>query len=330
VPERREGGKVIPLGSRRATASRSSLADDLASELSSTPAVPPPPVVPADEPADWERKVAGALAFLRRRVTGDYEVDDFGFDPDLTQHVLMPPLRPLYQKWFRVETRGLDNVPDTGGALVVANHSGTVPLDSLMTAMALLDHHPAHRHLRMLAADLVFTMPVLAPIARKSGNTLACNADAERLLRAGELVGVWPEGFKGIGKPFSERYKLQRFGRGGFVSAALRTGVPIIPCSIVGAEEIYPMVGNAKVLARLLGLPYFPVTPTFPLLGPLGVVPLPSKWIIEFGEPIETAHLGGAQAADDPMLVFNLTDQVRETVQSTLYTLLMQRRSVFF
>jgi 1-acyl-sn-glycerol-3-phosphate acyltransferase len=289
-----------------------------------------PPVAPAGPPSAFEQKLAGGLNFLRRRLTGEYEVDDFGFDPDLTQHVLLPPLRPLYEKWFRVETRGLDNVPDVGGALVVANHSGAIPLDALMTALALLDHHPAHRHLRMLGADLVFTLPVVAPLARKAGNTLACNADAERLLTAGELVGVWPEGFKGIGKPFSERYKLQRFGRGGFVSAALRTGVPIIPCSIVGAEETYPMIGNARTLARLLGLPYLPITPTFPLLGPLGAIPLPSKWIIEFGEPIETQALGGAAAAEDPMLVFNVTDQVRETIQSTLYTLLMQRRSVFF
>jgi 1-acyl-sn-glycerol-3-phosphate acyltransferase len=199
-----------------------------------------------------------------------------------------------------------------------------------MTGIALLDHHPAHRHLRMLGADLVFSLPVVASLARKSGNTLACNEDAERLLRSGELVGVWPEGFKGIGKPFRERYKLQRFGRGGFVSAALRTGVPIVPCSIVGAEEIYPMIGNAKTLARALGLPYFPITPTFPLLGPLGAVPLPSKWLIEFGPPVDTAGLGGVAAADDPMLVFNLTDQIRETIQQTLYRLLMRRRSVFF
>jgi 1-acyl-sn-glycerol-3-phosphate acyltransferase len=293
------------------------------------PALPVADDAPAEK-GNWDRRIAGGLAFLRRRLTGDYPVDDFGFDADLTEHVLLPPLRPLYDTWFRVETRGLDNVPDTGAALVVANHSGTVPLDALMTSIALLDHHPAHRHLRMLAADLVFSLPVVAPLARKGGNTLACNADAERLLTSGELVGVWPEGFKGIGKPFRERYKLQRFGRGGFVSAALRTGAPIIPCSIVGAEETFPMLGNAKTLARLLGLPYLPITPTFPLLGPLGAVPLPSKWIIEFGEPIETAHLGGAAAAEDPMLVFNLTDQVRETIQSTLYTLLMQRRSIFF
>jgi 1-acyl-sn-glycerol-3-phosphate acyltransferase len=294
------------------------------------PAEPPlqeevaPPTMP-----EWERKVAAALAFVRRRITGDVEVDEFGFDQELTEHVLLAAFRPLYEHYFRVEARGLENVPTDGGALVVANHSGTIPLDSVMTQIALLDHHPAHRHLRMLGADLVFQTPFISELARKSGTTLACNADAERLLHRGEVVGVWPEGFKGIGKPFAERYKLQRFGRGGFVSAALRAQVPIVPCSIVGAEEIYPIIGNMKTLARLLGLPYVPVTPTFPWLGPLGMVPLPSKWIIEFGEPIPTDGFG-LGAADDPMLVFNLTDQVRETIQHTLYRLLMARRSIFF
>src|SRR5947209_11484672 len=281
------------------------------------------------QPPDWERKVAGALAFVRRRVTGDYPIDDFGFDPDLTENVVLAALRPLYEKYFRVEARGLENIPATGGALVVANHSGTIPIDAMMTQVAIYDHHPAKRHLRMLGADLVFRTPLVAPVARKTGSTLACNEDAERLMSGGELAGVWPEGFKGISKPFSERYKLQRFGRGGFVSAALRAGVPIVPCSIVGAEEIYPIIGNVKVLARLFGFPYVPVTPTFPLLGPLGLLPLPSKWIIEFGEPIATDEMG-ASAADDPMLVFNLTDQVREVIQQTLYKLLLQRRSVFF
>ena len=241
----------------------------------SAPAETPAEPTQSVAPSDWDRKLAGGLAFLRRRLTGDYEVDDFGFDADLTDHVLLPPLRPLYNKWFRVETRGLEHVPDVGGALVVANHSGTIPLDALMTSLALLDHHPAHRHLRLLGADLVFSLPVVAPLARKSGNTLACNADAERLLTSGELVGVFPEGFKGIGKPFSERYKLQRFGRGGFVSAALRTGTPIIPCSIIGAEEIYPLVGNAETLARPARVPYLPLTPFFPWHGALGADPLP-------------------------------------------------------
>ena len=283
----------------------------------------------APHASDLERKLASGLAFLRRRITGDFPVDDFGFDADLTDSVILPALRPIYEKYFRVEVRGMENVPASGGALIVANHSGTVPVDSAMTTLALHDHHPARRHRRMLAADLVGTRPIVVPMARKSGATLACNEDAERLMKAGELVGVWPEGFKGIGKPYRERYKLQRFGRGGFVSAALRSGVPIIPCSIVGAEEIYPLVGNIPAVARALGLPYLPITPFFPLLGPLGLIPLPSKWIIEFGEPIETDKIG-PEGADDPMLVFNLTDQVRETIQQTLYKLLLARKSVFF
>jgi len=280
-------------------------------------------------PEDVEHQVASTLAFLRRRLSGDFVVDDFGFDADFTDSAFLPMLRPLFRRWFRVEVRGIENLPARGGGLVVANHSGTIPMDSLMTQVAVHDEHPDHRHLRMLGADLVFSTPVMGQLARKTGSTLATNPDAERLLRGGELVGVWPEGFKGVGKPFSERYKLQRFGRGGFVSAAISAGVPIIPCSIVGAEEIYPLLGNMKALARLIGAPYAPITPTWPLLGPLGLIPLPSKWIIEFGAPVQTAHLGPG-AADDPMLVFDLTDQIRETIQQTLYSLLMQRRSVFF
>lgn len=266
--------------------------------------------------------------FAQRRMSGDYRVDDFGFDPELTDRVLLGLLRPLYRSWFRVEVTGLENVPDETGALVVANHSGVVAWDCLMTQVALHDEHPAHRHLRMLGANLVFSTPFLGELARKAGHTLACHPDAERLLSAGELVGVWPEGFKGIGKPFAQRYKLQRFGRGGFVTAALRTGAPIIPTAIVGAEETYPMIGNAAVLARVLGLPYFPLTPTFPWLGPLGMVPLPSKWHIHFGEPIPTdGYPAGSE--DDPMVVFNLTDQVREQIQQTLYRLLVARPSAF-
>jgi 1-acyl-sn-glycerol-3-phosphate acyltransferase len=275
---------------------------------------------------EWEPQLAKFLAFLRRRVTGDYLVDDYGFDPEVTQRFVMTALRPIAQKWFRVDVRGAENIPTDGGALVVSNHSGTIPMDGLMTMVSI--HDATGRHLRPLGADLVFRMPVVSSMARRSGATLACNEDAERMLGGGELVGVWPEGFKGIGKPYSDRYKLQRFGRGGFVSAALRTGVPIIPLSVVGAEEIYPLVGNVPALARLLGVPYIPITPFFPLLGPLGLLPLPSKWLMEFGEPIRTDEYDDG-AADDPMLVFNVTDQVRETIQQTLYALLMDRESVF-
>jgi len=287
----------------------------------------PPDALPPTVPAAGDTRLAEFLAFCRRRLTGDYEVDDYGFDPDIADRLILRALRPLAQKWFRVEVRGIANIPPVDGALLVANHSGTVPVDALVTGLVVHDH--ADRHLRTLGADLVFRLPFVGQLARKGGATLASNEDAERMLAQGELVGVWPEGFKGIGKPFSERYKLQRFGRGGFVSAALRTGVPIVPCSIVGAEEIYPLIGNIPSLARLLGVPYVPITPLFPWLGVLGMVPLPSKWLIEFGEPIRTDSYAQG-AADDPMLVFNLTDQVRETIQQTLYTLLMKRRGVFF
>ncbi len=290
------------------------------------PVPPAPPEVIAD--ADIPTEGEGLLEFVRERMNGDYAVDDFGFDPVLTDRVLLNVVRPLYKSWFRVEASGLENVPSESAALVVANHSGVLAFDSIMTQVALHDEHPAHRHLRMLGANLVFQTPFVGEIARKAGHTLACHPDAERLLAAGELVGVWPEGFKGIGKPFSQRYKLQRFGRGGFVAAALRTGAPIIPTAIVGAEETYPMIGNAKTVARIFGLPYFPITPTFPWLGPLGMVPLPSKWLIHFGEPIPTDGFPEG-SADDPMVVFDLTDQVRERIQQSLYRLLVRRPSVF-
>ncbi|GAA1034445.1 lysophospholipid acyltransferase family protein [Virgisporangium ochraceum] len=273
----------------------------------------------------WDERVAGLIAAVRHRLTGDYEVDEFGFDKHITDSVYLPLLRPLFRNWFRTEVSGAENIPLDGGALVVANHSGTVPLDALMLGVAV--HEAAERYLRLLGADLLFRMPVLSELARKGGGTLACGPDAERLMGNGELVGVFPEGFKGVGKPFSDRYKLQRFGRGGFVSAALKTGVPIIPAAIVGAEESYPMLANVRPLARLFGLPYFPVTPTFPWLGALGMVPLPSKWLIEFGKPIETSHL--SDDVDDPLVVFNLADQVREHIQQSLYELLERRPDPF-
>ncbi len=276
--------------------------------------------------SDWDTRLATLFAALRRRMGGDYAVDEFGFDPQITD-ILVGAVEPLAEKWFRLEVRGIENIPTEGGALLVSNHSGTVPIDGVMVGYAVKKY--AQRNLRPLGADLVFQLPFVSQLARKVGATLACTEDAERLLSNGELAGVWPEGFKGIGKPYAERYKLQRFGRGGFVSSAMRAQVPIVPVSIVGAEEIYPLIGNVPSLARLLGVPYLPITPFFPLLGPLGLVPLPSKWIIEFGEPIRTDAYE-PEAADDPMLLFNVTDQVRETIQQTLYALLVDRGSAFF
>jgi 1-acyl-sn-glycerol-3-phosphate acyltransferase len=165
-------------------------------------------------------------------------------------------------------------------------------------------------------------------MARWSGHVRACREEAKSQLRAGELVGVFPEGFKGIGKPFSQRYQLQRFGRGGFASLAREAGAPIIPCAIVGAEEIYPMIGNLPHLARLLRLPYFPVTPLFPWLGLVGAVPLPSNWIIEFCPlvPTDTVSTNGAgpDKADSC-----LADTVRDMIQCKLDELVAERGPAF-
>jgi 1-acyl-sn-glycerol-3-phosphate acyltransferase len=284
-----------------------------------------PPV--RDEPGSAFDSLAAAASVLYARLHGPAEaVDEFGFDPALADSVILPAVRALYEKWFRVEVSGIEHVPARGGALLVANHGGGLaPWDAAMTAVAVHVEHPAHRWLRPLGANLVFETPGLRRVARRAGATLACAADADRLLRAGELVGVWPEGFRGTGKPFRQRYQLQRFGRGGFVRAALTAGVPIVPVSIVGAEEVHPVLGTAGPLARLLRLPYFPLTPTFPWFGPLGLVPLPSKWLIEFGAPVYP----DGRSADDAEAVAALAAQVRETIQDTLPQLLARRRSVW-
>ena len=285
---------------------------------------------PAGHGPGWRQRLAGAAGFARRRLAGEYPVDEFGFDPDLNASVLMPAALALYRNWFRVRARGLEHIPDSGAALIVANHSGVLPLDAIMLQASVFAEHPAGRNLRLLGADLVYSLPVLGSLARRSGHTRADPGQALRLLSAGELVGVFPEGFKGIGKPFSERYQLQRFGRGGFARTALQTGVPIIPCAIVGAEEIYPMISNSAGLARALRLPYFPITPLFPWLGPVGAVPLPSNWLIEFGEPVPTAGLAAGTGDElDPGLVASLADQVRDTIQERLAKLVTERGPAF-
>ena len=281
-----------------------------------------------ETPSELAKRVAAVAEFVRKRMMGDYTVDEFGFDRHLNDAIFLPLLRVFFNSWFRVEVSGIENLPKTGGALVVANHAGVLPFDGLMTSVAVHDNHPTHRDLRLLAADLVFDLPMFGQAARKAGHTMACTADAHRLLAAGELTAVFPEGYKGLGKHFKDRYKLQRFGRGGFVSAALRTKAPIVPCSIVGSEEIYPMIADVKLLARLFGLPYFPITPLFPLAGPPA-----GAAAVEVAHPVRRADRNrrlrrvGARRS---MVTFELTDQVRETIQQTLYQLLANRRNTFF
>jgi 1-acyl-sn-glycerol-3-phosphate acyltransferase len=280
------------------------------------------------DPPDEDR-LGEILSFVRRRLTGDYRVDEFGFDPELTEEVLAPIARFFHERWWRVDWLGMENVPSEGGALLVSNHAGTVPWDAVVLQFGVLDRHPARRHVRLLAADLAFKFPFIGALARKSGSTQACAEDAFRLLDKGEVLGVFPEGFKGVGKGFRQRYKLHRFGRGGFIEIALRARVPIVPVSIVGSEEIYPMIYDARTVARLFGFPYFPITPFFPWLGPFGLIPLPSKWLVEFGEPILTDDMPD-DAWQDPVTVFEMTDRVREEIQQTLYRNLTARRSVFY
>ncbi|WP_045843844.1 lysophospholipid acyltransferase family protein [Mycobacterium lepromatosis] len=279
--------------------------------------------------SELAQHVAAVAGFLRQRLIGDYTVDEFGFDPHFNNAIVRPLLRFFFKSWFRIEVSGIENLPSTGGVLVVANHAGVLPFDGLMLSVAVHDEHPAQRDLRLLAADKVFDLPVVGEAARKAGHTMACTVDVHRLLAAGEITAVFPEGYKGLGKRFHDRYRLQRFGRGGFVTAALSTKATIVPCSIVGSEEIYPMLTDVKLLARLFSVPYFPITPLFPLAGPAGLVPLPSKWRIAFGEPIYTTDYA-ASDVEDPMVTFDLADQVRETIQQTLYRLLAGRRNIFF
>jgi len=267
-------------------------------------------------------------AFMGRRLKGDYPIDEFGYDEELTREILMPLLRPLYERYFRVRTLGVGRIPNEGPALLVSNHSGTIPIDAVMMQYAVAAEHPAERVVRMVGADLVWTTPFVSHLARKTGNAVACDEDAFALLERDQLVAVFPEGFKGVGKGWSERYRLQRFGRGGFIEVALRARVPIIPVAIVGAEEAFPMVGNARTLASLLRFPYFPITPTFPLLGPLGLIPLPSRWVIEFGEPIAMDQYPD-DAADDKMFVFDLTDSIRDRIQQMVYKGLKYRGGTF-
>jgi 1-acyl-sn-glycerol-3-phosphate acyltransferase len=221
----------------------------------------------------------------------------------------------LYSKWFRVEAQGIEHVPATGPALLIANHAGSLPYDSAMVMHAIRKDHPARRDVRPLVEDAVFHLPWLGPLMNRIGGVRACPENAERLISKGEVVAVFPEGVKGMGKLFRDRYRLQRFGRGGFVKLALRTGVPIIPVAVVGSEEALPLLARVTWFAKSVGIPYVPVTPTFPWLGPLGLVPLPSKWRIAFGEPLDVSAEYGPEAADDRLLVGRLSEQVRATVQ---------------
>ncbi len=257
----------------------------------------------------------------------DYAVDEFGFDAQFTESFL-PFFHALYRDYWRIETTGVQHVPSTGRALLVSNHAGVLPWDGTMIKTAIFTEHPHPRHVRALVASTFMGMPVLSWFLRRTGQTVGHPDDTRRLLERDELVLVFPEGVRGTGKRFQERYRLRRFGRGGFVATAIRAQAPIIPISVVGSEEIYPMVSDVPVVAKLLGLPYFPITPFWPWLGPLGAIPLPSKWRIQFHPPVHVEE-NPPSAADDQHLVMALADEVRETIQHGIYENLKLRRGVF-
>jgi 1-acyl-sn-glycerol-3-phosphate acyltransferase len=272
--------------------------------------------------------VREALDRASQRFAGDYHEDEWGFDEEFVEAVY-PFLEFMYDRWWRVDAEGVRNLPAHGRALLVSNHAGIMPWDATMIAVSIMREHPLPRYPRFLVLNWAFDLPFVSVLMRKVGGVVASPYNALRLLEQDELVAVFPEGVKGAGKPFAERYRLQRFGRGGFVEIALRTGAPIVPVSVVGSEEIYPKLGESRLLARLTGAPYFPLTPLFPWLGPLGAIPLPSRWRIEFGEPIDLTEYGPA-AAEDRAFVFEMSERVRDAVQQQLYDNLVKRGSAFF
>ena len=273
------------------------------------------------------RDARHTLERVLRRLEGDQHDDEWGFDEEFAD-LVEPFFGFLYDRWWRVKVEGAHLVPAHGRALLAANHAGILPWDATMISVALLREHPLPRQPRFLVLNWAFDLPWISVFMRRVGGVVASPFNALRLLEQDQLVAVFPEGVKGTGKPFADRYRLQRFGRGGFVEVALRAGAPIVPVAVVGSEEIYPKLAELPALARLLGAPFFPVTPTFPWLGPLGAVPLPSKWRIEFCEPIDTAAFG-PEAAGDRALVLELTERVRDRVQQALYANLVRRGPAF-
>lgn len=259
----------------------------------------------------------------------NYEVDEFGMDPTFIKKV-KPLFDFLYYNYWRVSVKGLNNIPHEKRGLIVANHSGTLPYDGSMIAASIINEHPSRKDVRFLVEDFVYHFPFLGTFMYRIGGVRACPENAERLLLKEHLVTVFPEGIKGIGKHYRERYRLQRFGRGGFIKLALRTNTPIIPTAVIGAEEIHPLIYKSTLLAKPLGIPYVPVTPTLPLLGPIGLIPLPSRWTIAFGEPIRFLPKYGPQDAENQLLVNKLSEMVRCKIQDMVTETLKGRRSIWF
>ncbi|MBI2343073.1 MAG: acyltransferase family protein [Deltaproteobacteria bacterium] len=256
----------------------------------------------------------------------DDDVDEFGRDLGFMERV-RPLFDFMYDTYWRVQARGVHHIPAKGRALIVANHSGTLAYDGAMIHMAVFKHHRQHRMTRFLVEDLIQYLPFIGTFFNRVGGVRACPENAERLLKHDELLTVFPEGVKGISKLYKDRYRLSRFGRGGVVRLAIRTRTPIIPCAVVGAEEIHPILWKTHLFAKLFGLPFLPITPTFPWLGPMGLIPLPSQWVMIFGKPIRYDRLP-QQLLQDPLRIHTLTEELRQTIQQMVGEGLTQRRAL--
>jgi 1-acyl-sn-glycerol-3-phosphate acyltransferase len=251
------------------------------------------------------------------------DLPDAGHDPAFLDRAA-PLLEFLWSRYFRVRLLGLENVPDTGPALLVANHSGGVPYDGALLLYGIHRDHPRHRRVRPLVANFAFRAGWMSQVVARIGGVRASTETALPLLEAGDLLAVFPEGLKGVGKLYRERYRLSRFGRGGFARLSRQAGVPMLPVAIVGAEEIHPVIGKITALSAPFGLPYIPITPTFPWLGPLGLLPVPTKWTIQIGPPV------AAPAPDDLRGTVVAAESVRSTIDMMISDLLSQRRSILF
>ncbi len=295
---------------------------------------PTSPTAGDPSPSDSTRELLTSEYFLRqwgrlglRRRTE--ELDEFGLDSKYESRA-RGVLDFLSGSYFRTEVEGVHHVPSSGRCLIVANHSGgPIPYDGLLLRTALRRAHPHKRQLRWLTEDFFHHLPFVGVFMTRLGAVRACQENAQRLLHAGNVLAVFPEGVKGIGKLYRNRYRLQRFGRGGFIRLCIRTGTPLVPCAIIGAEDANPMLYRLEYMTRSLRVPYLPITPTFPLLGPLGLLPAPAKIRIRFTEPISFDGYS-PKAADDGILVGRLSDRVRATIQSSLDDGLAKRHSVFF
>jgi 1-acyl-sn-glycerol-3-phosphate acyltransferase len=330
---------------RRAPAGRGHLSADsplLGGPLTTSagaeePRAAPPPFDPrADEfdiprPADdHDIREPRLLRDLIPRPEPGRDVDDWGRSERVFE-LVEPALNFYYRYWFRVEQEGIENVPSEGGALLVSNHSGALPPDAPMIMQAIRNEHPASRPLYMLGEHWFKGYPGVGMLANKIGLVPAHNANAQRLLRdEGRLVLVFPEGQKGSRKLYWQRYRLRRFGRGGFVKTAIRSGVPIVPVAVVGAEEAMPIFAHVPLLQRLTGLIYFPINHAFPHFGlAAGLMYLPAKFKIRFLDPISFDGYSPSDA-DDLELVQRLGEEVRERIQSEVDLLVSERKSVWF